>query len=93
MLSPEDLVDSTLEEVLRLEAENHAASQKIRLRIRSLVNCRLADQITREEYVESRSVAARDADYCRQRHWIFRAEIARRQKQSAALRLGLGRSA
>jgi hypothetical protein len=90
MLSPEDLLDTTLEEVLRLETENYAASQKIRLRIRSLVNCRLADKITREEYVESRSIATRDADHCRQLHLMFRAEIVRRQHQAAVTRANGG---
>ena len=52
----EDFSTCTLEEVLGLKAENRAWSKQLRLKNTSLVNSRLANDITQADYQENRKV-------------------------------------
>jgi len=52
----DDLSTSTLEEVLRYQIENRAWSKELRFRSAALVNSRLANEISQEDYLASRKL-------------------------------------
>ena len=74
----EDFSTSSLEEVLRWQAENRAWSKELRLKNSSLVNDRLANNISQDDYVANRKVAHEDAAECRRRATVLDTQIVRR---------------
>jgi hypothetical protein len=74
----EDFSTCTLEEVFLLQAENRAWSKELRHKTSSLVNSRLANDITHADYQTNRKTGHDDAAECRRRANILETQIARR---------------
>jgi len=75
---PEDFSTCTLKEVLGWQAENRAWNKELRLKTNSLVNSRLAKDITQDDYLENRKRVHEEAAECRRRANILDAQITRR---------------
>jgi hypothetical protein len=73
----EDFSASTLEEVLGQQAENRAWSKELRRKANALVNSRLANDITLDDYIANRKLAHEEAAECRRRAEILEAQIQR----------------
>jgi hypothetical protein len=82
----EDFVASSLEEVLQSQAENRAWSKELRRRTNVLVNSRLANQISLDDYLADRKLAHEDAAECRRRANILDVQIMRRTAGSVSRR-------
>jgi hypothetical protein len=74
----EDFSTCTLDEVLGLQAENRAWSKELRRKNHSLVNSRLANDISHADYQTNRKLAHDDATECRRRADIIDAQIVHR---------------
>jgi hypothetical protein len=74
----EDLSTCTLDEVLAWLAENRAWSKELRLKTSSLVNSRLANTISQDDYLANRKVGHEDAAECRRRASLLDEQITRR---------------
>ena len=74
---PEDFSTCTLKEVLGWQAENRAWNKELRLRTNTLVNSRLAKNISQDDYLATRKLVHEDAAECRRRANIIDAQIAR----------------
>jgi hypothetical protein len=81
----EDLTTYSLEEILESQAENRAWSKELRSKASFLVNSRLANQITLEDYRDRRKFVHKDAAECRRRASILESQIARRVPPSRRL--------
>jgi hypothetical protein len=77
LLWRDDFSTLTLEEVLRYQLENRAWSKELRFRSTELVNKRLANLITQDDYLANRKVARQDAEECQRRAAILDSHIAR----------------
>jgi hypothetical protein len=75
---PEDFSACTLKEVLGWQAENRAWNKELRLKTNSLVNSRLAKNISQDDYLATRKLVHEDAAECRRRANILDAQITRR---------------
>ena len=64
---PENIEERSLDEMFRLQACNRAWSKQLRQESQVLVNSRLANIISLEEYASSREQAAQQAIECRRR--------------------------
>lgn len=80
----EDFSASTLEDVLQSKAENRAWSKELRRLTASLVNNRLAKQITQDDYLDRRKATDADVAECRRRSDILDAQIRRAAGVSTA---------
>ena len=69
---------SSLEEVLQKQAENRAWSKELRRNTNSLVNSRLANEISLSDYQANRKLAQEHAAECRRRATILDAQIVHR---------------
>lgn len=74
----EDLSLCSLDEVYLCQAENRAWSKELRLKTASLVNRRLAKDISQDEYTANRKQAVEDAVECKRRAEVLANEIAGR---------------
>jgi hypothetical protein len=74
----EDFATSSLEEVLAWQAENRAWSKELRLKTNSLVNSRLANEISLDDYLATRKLVHEDSAECRRRAALLDAQIMRR---------------
>jgi hypothetical protein len=74
---PEDLSSCSLKEVLGWQAENRAWNKEIRLKTNTLVNSRLAKNISQDDYLAHRKLVHEDAEECRRRANILDAQIVR----------------
>jgi hypothetical protein len=81
-LWPEDFTGCSLEEVLRTQNENRAWSKQLRLRTNALVNSRLANEISQDDYAASRKLAHEEAAECRRRASIIDSQIVHRTVRS-----------
>ena len=90
--SSDDLSGNSLEQVLRAETENRAWSKTLRQRAAALLNSRLANAISFEEYTVFRQRANKDAAECKQQGRILDDEI-RSRDQRYVLRSSLEMSA
>jgi len=87
MLFAEDLAHRSLEEVVALQNENHSSSQAIRIRIRTMVDKRLAKVISADQYALERGIAEKEKNDSHLVHCLLSAEILRRRsKQSTSSR-------
>lgn len=77
LLWRDDFSDLSLEEVLRYQLENRAWSKELRLRSNQLVNRRLANEISKDDYLAHRQLARQDAAECQRRAAILDSQIAR----------------
>jgi hypothetical protein len=74
----EDFSTSSLEDVLGQQAENRAWSKELRRRANALVNSRLANDITLDDYHANRKLAHEEAAECRRRANILDSQIMQR---------------
>ena len=77
--SPEELVTSTLEEMLGWQVENRMWSKELRRKSSALVNSRLANEISLADYQANRKKAQEDAAECRRRAAMLDTQIVRRR--------------
>jgi len=71
----EDLAGFSLDEVFQRLVENRVWSKELRRRNNSLVNSRLANEITQADYLAERKVGHADALECQRRASILDAQI------------------
>jgi len=64
-----------LDEVLERQVENRVWSKELRRKNSSLVNSRLANQITQADYLAERKLGNAEAAECRRRATILDAQI------------------
>ena len=76
---PENLSGLNLDELQRLRAENRALAKEIRLKSATLINSRLAKQVSLEDYVASRQIGNDTAAECKRRAIAIENEIAYRR--------------
>ena len=74
---PEDFSVSSLEEVLKSQAENRAWSKELRRRTDALVNSRLAKNISQDAYLADRKLTHEETAECRRRASILDTQIIR----------------
>ena len=79
----EDFATSSLEEVLAWQAENRAWSKELRLKTNSLVNSRLANEISLDDYLATRKLVHEDSAECLRRAALLDVQIMRRTVGSA----------
>ena len=78
----EDFSTCSLEDVLGQQVENRAWSKELRRKANALVNSRLANDITLDDYVANRKVAHEEAAECRRRANILDSQIQQRSVRS-----------
>jgi hypothetical protein len=81
----EDLSGWTLAEILKSETESKARSKELRLRTTALVNSRLSNEISREQYAISRKRADDDVAECKRGRELLMQEIRSRSVHSLPL--------
>ena len=77
LLWRDDFSTSSLEEVLKYQLENRAWSKELRGRSSALVNSRLANEITQDDYLTTRKLTREEAEECQRRAAILETHIAR----------------
>ena len=75
---PENVTAQSLEEIFLMQAENRAWNKRLRARATTLVNTRLAKDISMEDYTASRQSATNEAAECKRRAMVLLREIERR---------------
>jgi hypothetical protein len=75
---PENMSAQSLEELFLIQAENRAWNKRLRARATTLVNTRLAKDISMEDYTASRQSATNEAAECKRRAMVLLHEIERR---------------
>jgi hypothetical protein len=80
----EDLSGGTLEDVLSSQAENRAWSKQLRQKATSLINDRLAKNISQDDYLANRKLGREEASECRRRAAILDEQIVRHTVASLA---------
>jgi hypothetical protein len=78
--TPEELSTRTLEELTVWEERIHASSKEIRHRLKAVVNLRLANEISQEEYASARQLAQAEAAECSRMHRELANELDRRRQ-------------
>ena len=73
----DDLSSSSLEEVLQYQLENRAWSKELRFRSNVLVNKRLANEITQDDYLANRKLTRQEAEECQRRAAILESQLNR----------------
>lgn len=73
----EDLSIGTLEDILLSQAENRAWSKELRQKANSLINDRLAKNISQDDYLANRKAGREEASECRRRAAILDEQIVR----------------
>jgi hypothetical protein len=76
-LWPDDFSTVTLEEILRYQLENRAWSKELRFRSNVLVNKRLANEITQDDYLTNRKLTRQEAEECQRRAAILDSQITK----------------
>ena len=77
LLWRDDFSALSLEEVLKYQLENRAWSKELRFRSSELVNKRLANEITQDDYLTNRNLTRQEAQECQRRAAILDSRIAR----------------
>jgi hypothetical protein len=75
----EDFTACTLEEILRWQALNRAWSKELRLKTTTLVKRRLAKDISLDDYLANRKVAAEESVECQRRAFALNVHLAGRR--------------
>jgi hypothetical protein len=83
-LAPNDVSKLSLEEVLKSLAENRAWNKRLRQETVTLVNARLSQTITLEEYAGSRRRFAEASAECRRREGILFQGLHQREGEQRA---------
>jgi hypothetical protein len=76
-LWPEDFSTCTLQEVFRRQTENRVWNKELRHKNSSLVNSRLAKEISQADYLENRKLASEEAAECKRRANILDSQLSR----------------
>jgi hypothetical protein len=76
-LWPDDFSTISLEEILRYQLENRAWSKELRGRSTVLVNKRLANEITQDDYLTNRKLTRQEAEECQRRAAILDSQITK----------------
>ena len=74
----ENLSERSLDELFLMQAENRAWNKQLRASATTLVNTRLAKDISMEDYTASRQNAGTEAAECKRRAMVLLLEIERR---------------
>ena len=74
----ENLSERSLDELFLMQAENRAWNKQLRASATTLVNTRLAKDISMEDYTASRQNASSDTAECKRRAMVLLLEIERR---------------
>ena len=77
LLWRDDFSTLSLDEVLRYQLENRAWSKELRFRSNELVNKRLTNQITQDDYLTNRKLTRQDVEECQRRAAILDSQISR----------------
>ena len=77
LLWRDDFSTLSLEDVLKYQLENRAWSKELRFRSSELVNRRLANEITQDDYLANRKVTRQEAEECQRRAAILDSQISR----------------
>jgi hypothetical protein len=80
----EDLSSDTLADVLNSQAQNRAWSKELRQRTNSLINERLAKNISQADYLANRKLGREEASECRRRAAILDEQLVRHSIASLA---------
>lgn len=78
--SREDLSTLSNTEVVVLQDENRAWNKDLRQRMAELVDSRMAQQISYEEYTATRKATKDEAAECEEQLSVLRLEMARRDR-------------
>lgn len=81
----DDLATSSLEDVFQFQADNRAWSKDLRREKITLVNSRLANEISLADYLTTRKLAQEHAIECQRRASILDALIFRARRESLGL--------
>jgi len=73
----DDFSTLSLEEVLKYQLENRAWNKELRGRSTALVNRRLANEISQDDYLTNRKIALENSVECQRRAAILDSHIAR----------------
>jgi hypothetical protein len=76
-LWPDDFSSITLEEILRYQLANRAWNKELRFRSTVLVNKRLANEITQDDYLTNRKLTRQDSEECQRRAAILDSQITK----------------
>lgn len=71
----EDFSQRSLDEVVALQEQNRVWQRELRAKTATLVNRKLAKQISRDEYADERKVVNVEVDECRRRTRILVYEV------------------
>jgi hypothetical protein len=74
----EDVATFSLDQVFQQVVENRMWSKELRRKNNSLVNSRLAKEITQDDYLTERKLAHAEAEECRRRATILDAQLVLR---------------
>jgi hypothetical protein len=77
LLWRDDFSTASLEEVLKYQLENRAWSKELRFRSSELVNKRLANEITQDDYLTHRKLTREETLECQRRAAILDSQIVR----------------
>jgi len=78
----EDFSRFSLEDLLRFRAANRAWSRELRAETNTLVNHRLAKEVSQDDYLARRKQLHEDAAECRSRADVLEVQVARRSGQT-----------
>jgi hypothetical protein len=81
---PEDVSSCTLEELAGCQVQNRQWNWELRRRTKSLVQSRLAEEITRDDYIIFRQLTNEDSLECRRRARLLHDQVLRLSGASAA---------
>jgi len=73
----DDFSTVTLEDILKYQLENRAWSKELRFRSNALVNKRLANEITQDDYLANRKLTRQEVEECQRRAAILDSQISR----------------
>ena len=73
----DDFSTLSLEEVLKYQLENRAWNKELRGRSTALVNRRLANEISQDDYLTNRKIALENSVECQRRAAILDSQISR----------------
>jgi hypothetical protein len=68
-----------MDDILRFQAANREWSKRLRAQTSTLVNQRLAKNVSQDEYLANRKLLHEDVAECRSRADILEAQVARRR--------------
>ncbi len=79
---PEDLTKIAPEELAALHRENEAWGKDLRIRIKALMDGKIAGHIGKDEYVTNRKIANKGMNEYRRRGRLLLHELSERTKQT-----------